>query len=108
MKKLMLAGVGFSVLIAGPAMAADLGAPVYRRPLVAVAVYNWTGFYVGGNIGYGWGSARTDVAGGGTDQSFPPPLPPVTGSTTAIGFADSNTARLNGVIGGGRSVTIFN
>jgi outer membrane immunogenic protein len=54
MKKLLLTGAALSALIAGPAMAADLGARVYRRPVVAVAVYNWTGFYVGANAGYAW------------------------------------------------------
>jgi outer membrane immunogenic protein len=39
------------------AIAADL--PVKARP-VPVAVYNWTGFYVGGNAGYSWGRAATD------------------------------------------------
>ena len=36
----------------GPACAADLPlkAPVYK------AVYDWTGFYVGGHVGYGNGS----------------------------------------------------
>src|ERR1019366_10044582 len=33
------------------AMAADMAMP---GPPV-VSGYNWTGFYVGGNIGYGWG-----------------------------------------------------
>lgn len=39
------------------ASAADLprAAPVYAPPPPA-PVYSWTGFYVGGNIGYGWGS----------------------------------------------------
>lgn len=42
------------------ASAADLPvkAPVYKAPVVAPA-YNWTGFYVGANIGYSWG--RQDV-----------------------------------------------
>ena len=44
MKKLLLTGVVLSAVIAGPAMAADLGAPVYRRPVVPVAVSSWTGF----------------------------------------------------------------
>lgn len=42
-----------------PALAADLPvkAPI-RAPVVAA--YNWTGCYVGGNIGYSWGRARGD------------------------------------------------
>jgi outer membrane immunogenic protein len=52
-KKLLLAGVSFAALIAGPAMAADMGAPVYRRP-VYVPVASWTGFYVGANVGDNW------------------------------------------------------
>jgi outer membrane immunogenic protein len=39
------------------ASAADLPrkAPVYAPP-PPTSVYSWTGFYVGGNIGDGWGS----------------------------------------------------
>ena len=53
MKEILLAGAAFAALVAGPAMAADLPArtPVYKAPVVA-AGYNWTGFYVGGNVGY--------------------------------------------------------
>lgn len=38
------------------ASAADMPtkAPAYRA--APVAMYNWTGFYVGGNVGYGWAS----------------------------------------------------
>src|SRR6516164_614730 len=45
-----------SVLATG-ALAADL--PLKAPPVVAV-VYNWTGFYIGGNVGYSWGRGRTD------------------------------------------------
>ncbi len=31
----------------------------------SVAVYNWTGFYVGGNAGYGWGDANEAMILGG-------------------------------------------
>jgi outer membrane immunogenic protein len=49
-----------SILLAGSlgAFAADM--PVrYTKAPAAAAVYDWTGFYVGGNVGYGWG--RSDL-----------------------------------------------
>jgi hypothetical protein len=52
MKRLLLIS-SFAVLVAVPAMAADLGAPVYRAPVVAAPVYSWAGFYVGINGGGG-------------------------------------------------------
>jgi outer membrane immunogenic protein len=44
------------------AAAADLPrkAPAYTPPPPPLA-YNWTGFYVGGNVGYSWGRARNDL-----------------------------------------------
>jgi outer membrane immunogenic protein len=87
--------VAVAAMIGTPALAADM--PVKAPP---APVYSWTGWYVGGNVGYSWGSGHTDVSGSGTDLSFPPPAPPVVGTTTTIGFADSSTARLNGWIGG--------
>lgn len=41
------------------AQAADLAARPYLKAPAAATVYDWTGFYVGGNVGYGWG-ANTD------------------------------------------------
>ena len=59
MKK-FLGVIGVASLIAGPAFAADLGArPIYKAPALA-PVFSWTGWYIGGNAGYGWG-ASTDT-----------------------------------------------
>jgi outer membrane immunogenic protein len=51
MKNLLLSGAAFSILVT-PVIAADL-APSFKAPL---PVYTWTGCYVGGDIGGGWGS----------------------------------------------------
>lgn len=65
MKKLLVGVVGLAACSIVPALAADL-APSYKAPMVApVAVYNWTGFYIGGHIGGGWGDQRdTELAPG--------------------------------------------
>jgi len=57
MKKLLVAGIVAAALCSTPALAADLPtkAPVYKAPVAAVAPPMWTGCYVGGNVGYGWG-----------------------------------------------------
>jgi outer membrane immunogenic protein len=49
MKKLLLGTVALAAL-AVPALAADMG--VVRRPVAYVAATNWTGCYVGGDVGY--------------------------------------------------------
>lgn len=43
---------------ANSAMAADL--PTKAPPPQAIPVYNWTGFYIGGNVGGGWGHRNVD------------------------------------------------
>ena len=56
MKKLLLIGAAFAVLLA-PAIAAGKPVRVHKRVrpvVVAAPVYSWTGFYVGGNVGWGW------------------------------------------------------
>ena len=58
MKHLVFGSVALLALTAaGPVAAADMPvrAPVYKAPQAMVAAHNWTGFYVGGNVGYGWG-----------------------------------------------------
>jgi len=57
------------------ANAADLGQrPVYKAaPAPMMAAYNWSGFYVGGHLGYGWSSEEarfaTNGLSGATDPS---------------------------------------
>jgi outer membrane immunogenic protein len=56
MKKLALAISALAISTVG-ASAADMApAPVYTKapPPVVAPVYNWTGFYVGGNVGGNW------------------------------------------------------
>ena len=45
------AAVAITVALSGPIMAAD--APVRKSPGPAVEVFNWSGFYLGGHVGYG-------------------------------------------------------
>ncbi|MBV8838733.1 MAG: porin family protein [Alphaproteobacteria bacterium] len=54
--KLALMGLAGTALFGTAAFAADLSRPVYKAPPAGVlpAAYDWTGFYVGGHIGYGW------------------------------------------------------
>lgn len=60
MKNYLLSGVAaLGLLAAGAATAADL--PARKGPVMApvyAPVFTWTGFYVGGNAGYGWGNVN--------------------------------------------------
>ena len=66
MKKLLFAGIAAAAFCGAPALAADLPtkAPVYRP--APVALFNWTGCYIGANTGYAWANksvTETDVFG---------------------------------------------
>jgi outer membrane immunogenic protein len=56
MKKLSIAGMAaIGALLAGPAMAADMALPnVYKGPPPIVPAFNWTGCYLGGQVGGGF------------------------------------------------------
>jgi outer membrane immunogenic protein len=58
MKKVLLVTASLIALgAAAPAVAADLAArPYTKAPLMIAAVYDWSGFYIGANGG--WGSSR--------------------------------------------------
>ena len=66
MKKFLLGMIGVAAFgAAAPAFAADLPSRVAApAPVMMVAVYDWTGFYIGANGGYGsnracWGNFGT-------------------------------------------------
>jgi outer membrane immunogenic protein len=72
MKKFLLAGAAVAALASG-AQAADLGAP--RGPIAAAVVapaFNWSGFYLGAQIGGTWFNDRTTefVTLGGAATGF--------------------------------------
>ena len=71
MKKILLMTTGLIALGMAPAIAADLGArPYTKAPAAAIAINNWTGFYLGAMGGYaqensdGLGSLSGGFAGG--------------------------------------------
>jgi outer membrane immunogenic protein len=70
------------------ATAADLPVRTYTKaPVYVEPVFNWTGFYVGGNVGYSWGRSANTA----TISSL---------TTGAIIDADTSRNDVNGVIGG--------
>jgi outer membrane immunogenic protein len=94
-KRLVIAA---TIIVAGiaNAMAADM--PVKAPALAPMTVYSWTGFYVGGNVGYGWGQASNNW------NYFAPNS--TTGNANcavqASCFIVGDTNHLNGVFGGGQ------
>jgi outer membrane immunogenic protein len=58
MRKSIIAGAAVALLCCANANAADIPAPAptYRAPVV-VPVYNWSGFYIGGNLGWAFGNS---------------------------------------------------
>jgi outer membrane immunogenic protein len=86
MKKFLLGTVGLAALgMVTPASAADLAARPYTKapPPIMAPIYDWTGFYIGGNGG--WGESHSCV------DFF---------NATGIDFADGCRSRSGGLIGG--------
>lgn len=61
--KLLLAGMTVLAL-SGTGLAADLYAPAANPPMaVAPAATDWSGPYIGANLGYGWGTLTSGATG---------------------------------------------
>jgi outer membrane immunogenic protein len=88
MKKILLGAAGIlAVATTGPSFAADLPAATYAKSPAVVApvpAYDWSGFYVGANIGGAWDHGTvTEAALDGT-------------------FVSSGSSSNSGVVGGGQ------
>jgi opacity protein-like surface antigen len=95
MRKFLLGSIALTVLVAGPALAADMRvkAPIYKAPQ-APAAFTWTGFYLG--VHGGCGSANTPSP---TNYA----VDPAEGPGAAFPQADVFTsARGSGCFGGGQ------
>ena len=64
MKKFLIGAVGL-VAMATSASAADLGRPYTKAPPMMVAMYDWSGFYIGLNGGGGWSHKCWDLVNNG-------------------------------------------
>src|ERR1700737_5222564 len=67
MKLAFAAGVLLGLGATGVASAADMA--IKARPVVAPLMYNWSGCYIGGNVGGGW--TRTDTTRISNDAAGP-------------------------------------
>lgn len=70
-----------TILGIGSAAAADF--PI-QKAMAPVALYNWTGFYVGGNLGASWGTADSQI------------------TSTPVATTNTNSLNLNGAVYGGQ------
>jgi outer membrane immunogenic protein len=61
MKKVSL--IAIAIALASPASAADMAPRTYTKAPVPAAIYSWTGFYVGGNIGGAWQDVSSTYTG---------------------------------------------
>ena len=60
--KRILSAVMVTAALTAPGWAADLGARTFTKAPALAPVSNWSGLYVGGNLGYGWGDGNTDFS----------------------------------------------
>jgi outer membrane immunogenic protein len=99
-----------AVIVAGAlagvsaASAADMAPWMYTKAPIPAVIYDWTGFYIGGNVGYSWGRASTDGNVSGTQGVSVFRTASGGGPTVVTALAAlpiSGRANVNGVIGGG-------
>ncbi len=90
MSRILIGAAAVASLIVTSAFAADLAPKMYTKAPPPPVVYDpWTGFYVGGNLGYSWGRTSTDY----------------TTVDPASGLVERNadSINMNGVIGGAQA-----
>jgi outer membrane immunogenic protein len=91
-----LIGIAAAVALIGtPALAADM--PLKAPPAPVAPAWSWTGFYVGGNVGYGWGNGHGNWSASEIDILGDP-----CGAPGGASFCPATTTsnKLNGALGG--------
>ena len=89
MKRIFIGIAAVASLLTTGALAADLAPRTYTKaPPPIAAVYDWTGFYIGGNVGYSWGRS--------SDTST------LTNGAGTVLFTSADKTNLNGIVGGGQ------
>jgi outer membrane immunogenic protein len=86
MKNMLIATAALATVIGTPALAADMA--LKAAPPPAAPAWSWTGFYLGGNAGYSWGTWNSTNTAGNTN--FP----------TSTGFTDTASPNVKGWLGG--------
>src|SRR6185437_13548940 len=90
MRKTISAVATAIALASAPAIAADL--PMKARALPPAPIWSWTGFYIGGHVGAGWGQDETTI----NSFSVTPP-----GVTIPANIPFNQNSR-SGFLGGGQ------
>jgi outer membrane immunogenic protein len=108
MKRILIGSTAAILLTATSALAADMAPRYTKAPVVAAIVYDWTGFYIGGNVGYSWGGARSDGTLTGTQNvstfvAFSGALASSVTTPLATLPLWGRSRNVNGVIGGGQA-----
>ena len=106
MKKFFVCTIALgTIAMAGSAVAADMTMPL-KAPPAPLPAWSWTGFYAGGNVGYGWASDPTTLTDTTTtsltrvdDADTPTPVFIPLGSTSAS-VAGSGNIDPNGWLAG--------
>ena len=100
MKRTLIASAALASLLAvTSASAADL--PVYTKAPAVAVVYDWTGYYIGTNLGYSWGRGSTDGNVTGTQNVTTARGATVLTSVTVLATLPlTGRADVNGFIGG--------
>jgi outer membrane immunogenic protein len=88
---MVLAGCVLAATTFGPAKAADMATKA-PPPMITAPAMSWTGFYVGGNFGYGWSDPTATFA--------PNPAPSGGGLVGLIGAGAPVSFDMSGAVGG--------
>ena len=99
MKRILLAGLGLFVLAATQsAVAADKPLP-YKAPPLVDPIFNWTGFYIGLNAGYSWGTVDISASDAVALPPAPYTLPPLATTLHPASFIGGGQAGFNWQMG---------